>query len=103
MRDEETGDPEPGSGSGKIQRAQARALMWEMEHNSRPSPKPLYRGSHLEPKGFQSWSEKKSVATHWAGKNNGKVYTVPKGTRGLRVEDYTNSAFDAEKEWVLKT
>lgn len=101
MRDEEEGAPEPGNGSGKMMRAMARALLWEINHKARPSPKPLFRGSHQDPKGMQSWSEKKSVAELWARKNNGQVFALPKGTKGLRCEDYGSSAFNDEKEWLV--
>jgi hypothetical protein len=52
--------------------------------------------------GPQSWSESKKVADLWASKKpGGRVFVLPKGSRGLRVLDYTTSAFDAEKEWVV--
>jgi hypothetical protein len=102
IMDEEQGAPMPGSGTGKIQRAMAGALLWEFEHHSRPSTHVLYRGSHVEPDGLQSWSERKKVADLWASKNHGRVFVRAKGTPGLRVMDYTHSAFDSEREWVLK-
>ncbi len=101
LRDEMEGDPLPGNGSGKMMRAQAGALLWEVRNNPRTTTKPLYRGSHVEPVGPQSWSESKKVAELWASKNKGRVFVLPKGSRGLRVLDYTTSAFDAEKEWVV--
>lgn len=99
--DEREHEPEPGSGTGKTLRAQARALLWELAHHARPSPIALHRGSHVEPNGIQSWSEKRRVASSWASRNGGRVFTLPKGTRGLRVLDYTSSAFDSEAEWVV--
>jgi len=102
IMDEEQGAPMPGSGTGKIQRAMAGALLWELEHHSRPSTHTLYRGSHVEPDGLESWSERKKVAELWASKRHGRVFVRAKGTPGLRVMDYTSSAFDSEREWVLK-
>ena len=101
MKDEADGAPWPGSGTGKVWRAQAAALRWELAHRARPSPRALHRGSHLEPDGPQSWSESLAVAKTWAAKNGGRVFSRPKGTRGLRVADYTTSAFDDEREWVV--
>ncbi len=103
IADEREREPEPGSGTGKILRAQARALLWELAHHARPSPVALHRGSHIEPNGIQSWSEKRRIASSWASRNGGRVFTLPKGTRGLRVLDYTSSAFDSEAEWVVDT
>lgn len=100
MADEVAGAPWPGSGGGKVRRQQARALLWELANGSRPSPGALYRGSHVEPIGVQSWSESRAVAARWAARNGGQVFELPRGARGLRVADYTASAFDAEREWV---
>lgn len=93
--------PQPGSGGGKIMRAQAEALAWELQHNARPSKGTLYRGSHVEPRGLQSWTSRKKVATLWAGRNHGRVWTLPKGTPGLRRLDYASTAFDEEAEWLV--
>lgn len=68
-----------------------------MQNAARTTTKPLYRGSHIEPAGPES----KKVAELWASKNKGRVFVLPKGSRGLRVLDYTTSAFDAEKEWAV--
>jgi len=100
LLDEQVGAPLPGSGTGKIMRARAGALLWELAHNARPATRVLYRGSHLEPDGPQSWSESRKVAELWASKNGGRVFTLPKGAPALRVMDYTSSAFDSEREWV---
>ncbi len=60
------------------------------------------RPPRFDPVGPQSWSESKKVADLWASKKpGGRVFVLPKGSRGLRVLDYTTSAFDAEKEWVV--
>lgn len=101
IKDELEGAPLPASGGGKIRRAQAGALLWELQNSARTTTKPLYRGSHIEPAGPQSWSESKKVAELWASKNKGRVFVLPKGSHGLRVLDYTTSAFDAEKEWMV--
>lgn len=101
--DEMQGAPPPASGSGKIQRAQAGALLRELQHAARPSPTPLYRGSHERPTGPQSWSSRRAVAAQWAGRNAGLVWALPRGVRGLRIADYTGSAFDAEREWIVWT
>lgn len=100
FRDEELGAPLPGSGSGKILRARAGALLWELAHNARPATRVLYRGSHLVPDGPQSWSESRKVAELWARKNGGRVFTRARGEPALRVADYTASAFESEREWV---
>mgnify|MGYP000405564302 CR=1 FL=1 len=100
LLDEELGAPLPGSGSGKIMRARAGALLWELAHNPRPATRVLYRGSHLTPEGPQSWSESRKVAELWASKNGGRVFVRAKGEPALRVLDYTTSAFDSEREWV---
>lgn len=101
INDELSGAPDPGSGNGKIMRMMARALLWELRHRSRPSPRSLYRGSHVDPVGIQSWSERRGVAREWARKNAGKVFVAPRGTMGLRVLDYATSAFDSEQEWIV--
>lgn len=91
----------PGSGSGKIRRAQAEALVWELANATTPSKGKLYRGSHVEPRWLQSWSSRKKVAERWAARNGGRVWELPRGTRGLRRLDYTTSAFDEEAEWLV--
>lgn len=101
--DERRGAPPPGSGSGKIRRAQAGALLWELDHHARPTPRPLYRGSHLEPQGEEAWSERRAVAKTWARKNSGRVFELPTGTLGLRVADYIENGLDAsEREWIVR-
>lgn len=95
------GAPWPGSGSGKIMRARAEALMWEIANNPTRSRSTLYRGSHVEPRGLQSWSSRRKVAERWAARNGGRVWKLPKGTPGLRRLDYTTSAFDHEAEWLV--
>ena len=99
FHDSRRGVPLPTSGSGKVLRARADALLWELEHAARSSPRPLYRGSHRRPSGVAPWSESRAVAEAWARKGAGVVYGVPKGTRGLRVADYLGS--DPEREWLV--
>lgn len=104
FEDERSGAPMPSSGTGKIRRAQAAALLWELDHRARPAPKPLYRGSHLDPIGEQAWSERKSVAGAWARRNAGRVFELPINTQGLRVADYIESELDAtEREWIVRS
>lgn len=100
MEDARTSAPLPGSGGGKQLRAQAEALMWELAHKSKPCPRTLYRGSHQEPHGPQAWTTLASYARTWAAKNGGRVFELPKGTRGLRIEDYISS-FAEEREWIV--
>ncbi len=99
MQDERERAQVPPSGSGKIQRAQAGALLWEMDHKSKPSP-PLFRGDHEDPRGAQPWTSVEAIAAKWAAKNGGQVFTRPAGTRGLRIADYLGS--DPEKEWIIR-
>lgn len=101
MHDEISGGPVGASGTAKVRRAQAGALLWELRHNAKRCPRPLYRGSHMEPKGVQSWTTLRKVAELWAAKNNGKVWEQPKGTKGLWTLEYTSSAFDSEREWLV--
>jgi hypothetical protein len=100
IRDEMVGHQHPGSGNGKKDRAAAGALLWEMQHNSKASPVPLYRGSHEAPTELQAWTTSRKYAEFWAGRNGGRVLTLPKGTRGIRTEDYI-PAFGFEKEWIV--
>ena len=93
----------PSSGSGKKMRAYAEALIEELERAG-PTGVRLYRGSHVEPRGWQSWSELESVAKAWAKKNGGQVWVMEAGAgRGLRVSDYVISQIDAEeREWIAQ-
>lgn len=100
--DERVNAPQPGNGTGKQWRAQAAALLYELKHNSRKSGRPLYRGSHVEPRGEQSWTTWLRTAQLWAGKNHGRVFELPAGTRGLRVKDYLVGD-DPEREWIVQT
>ncbi len=100
IADERVGAAQPRNGSGKQKRAQAAALIYEMQHNSTPARRPLYRGSHIEPRGEQSWTTSRKIAAFWAGKNNGRVFELPAGTRGLRIEDYFPDIMN-EKEWLV--
>lgn len=100
MEDERNGEPVPGSGSGKIYRKQAAALIWEIVNNSKLNNVKLFRGSHQLPSGVQEWSEKKSTAQKWANKNNGKVMEMEKGfARGIKINDYIRDDF--ERGWLV--
>ncbi len=101
LDDAAVGAPMPASGSGKIMRAQAEALAWEIAHAPRRSRGTLYRGSHVEPRGVQSWSSRRKVAERWAVKNGGRVWTLPPGTPGIRRTDYASTVFDEEAEWLV--
>lgn len=101
MADERQGAPLPGSGSGKQLRAKAAALLWELEHKSKASRYPLYRGSHEKPDGEEPWSTSEKVAKIWAAKNHGQIFTLPAGTKGLRIADYLGS--DVEREWIVSS
>ena len=102
IADERGNAPLPASGSGKQKRAQAAALIYEMTHNNTVSRKPLFRGSHETPRGEQSWTTSRKIAERWAAKNNGQVFDLPAGTRGLRIEDYFYDTMN-EKEWIIHT
>ena len=92
-----------GSGTQKIWRAQAGALNHELQTNAQSNPTALYRGSHEEPKGVNSWSESRAVANHWARKGSGQVFVARKGTvKGLRRQDYTGVGPANEKEWLVE-
>lgn len=97
--------PIPPSGSGKQGRAQAEALLWELDHHGIPNPVPLYRGSGMagdRPGGIFSWSEDRKVAKVFAKRYGGVVETFPAGTvKGLRLRDYTGDNF-GEKQWIVR-
>ena len=101
MDDELLGTEAPGSGSGKMMRAQAAALLWELRHSAIPTPTKLYRGSHQAPRGCQPWSESSRVAAIWSKKNGGQVWTLPKGTPGLPIYRYANVMDMNEREWIV--
>jgi len=93
--------PLPSSGSGKIARMRAEALLWEIKNESKLNSFVLYRGSHEYPTGLQSFSSNLKVAQKWADKNNGFIYVAPKKTvRGLRLTDYGKNTF-GEREWIV--
>lgn len=50
MQDEEAGVAMPSSGSGKIARARAVALLWEIEHKAKPAP-PCFGVPERRPRG----------------------------------------------------
>lgn len=97
---ERAGEPQPWSGSGKQMRAQAAALLWELAEKARPTPR-LWRGAEFEPGDeLQPWSERKSVARGFAGKQ-GQLYELPAGSaRGIRIADYIGDSM-MEHEWIL--
>ncbi len=100
LQDVRNGGPIPGSGTGKILRAQAEALLWEFRHAARRCPRPLYRGSHRDPGGVEAWSSRRKVAEAWARKGRGKVFRLPRGALGLRTLDYVPS-LPEENEWLV--
>jgi hypothetical protein len=104
MAAERAGEPEPWSGSGKQMRAQARALLHEIETNSRPNDRTLYRGDHREPGPHSEWSESRKVANHWARKGGGTVHVRKPGEgMGIRISDYINSQMnEGERGWILR-
>jgi 2'-5' RNA ligase len=100
-----TGAYTPGSGSGKQMRAQAEALLWELQYNSKPIPMSLYRGSGAKgdrPGNPFSWSEDRAIAKAFAKRYGGTVQVLPAGTaRGLRVRDYVGGMIE-EKQWIVR-
>lgn len=104
LSDEQAGAPEPGSGSGKQMRAQARALLHELETNSRLNDKTLYRGDHRDPEPHSEWSESRKVAETWARKGGGTVHVRKPGEgQGIRIADHISSQInDAERGWILR-
>jgi hypothetical protein len=92
----------PGSGSGKIMRAQATALLTEVLDNGEPAPT-LYRGASIPPEQDPSpllgWTSKKSVAVAFAKKNNGEVYTL-EGATGLDTSKIKAHGM-GEAEWIV--
>jgi hypothetical protein len=111
LLDELARAPQPASGTGKIERARARALLRELSEFPKASPV-LYRGSHIDPFSavgasdvLTSWTARRKVAENWAERNGGTVWILPKGTASLRVADYLpNCEIDnLEKEWVVNT
>jgi hypothetical protein len=104
MADEQAGAPEPGSGSGKQMRAQARALLHEIETNGKPNPKPLYRGDQRQPGPYSEWSEKRSIAAGFAKRYGGEVHVKAPGEgHGIRIADHINSQMNqAEAGWILR-
>lgn len=96
------GESIPGSGSGKIMRAQATALLTEVLDNAEPAPT-LYRGASIPPEQDPSpllgWTSKKSVAQAFAKKNNGEVYTL-EGASGLNTSGIKAHGM-GEAEWIV--
>ena len=101
MADEEAGAPQPGSGNGKQRRAQAAALLQELDR-APTNPVRLYRGTTGDRPGTaQSWSSDRKVAEHWAGLGGGQVQTMEPGSaKALRMGDYVND--DVEKQWIAR-
>lgn len=94
------GAPIPGSGSGKQMRAQAEALLWELEHNTVTVPVDLYRGSGKQgdrPGKPFSWSEDIEIAKQFAKRYGGKVTKLPAGTaKGIKAGNFME-----EKQWIV--
>lgn len=86
-------------------RAQAEALLKELQENPKTNTKALYRGSHQKPGQLTAWSENRSVANGWVRKGGGVLWTLPPGTaRGIRVADHIDSSMDQmEKEWLVQS
>jgi len=99
MQDEEAGVAMPSSGSGKIARARAAALLWEIEHKAKPAP-PLFRGAREASKGWRPWTCSRRTAARWAARHGGQVYTSAEGQVGLRISDYLGE--DPEREWISR-
>ena len=99
-QDEIDGLPLPPSGSGKMLREQAKALLNEVIENGEPAPD-LYRGDNISPQENNSallgWSSDKSVAEKWAKTHSGEVFTLS-GATGLKLSRLTS---DPESEWVV--
>ena len=99
------GAPIPANGTGKRFRAEAEALLKELRSRSKASSVPLYRGHPLDPKGRGplGWTTKRSVAKRFADRYGGKVWELPKGTKGLRIKDYIQTTMnDLESEWIVQ-
>ena len=98
------GAPIPANGTGKRFRAEAEALIKELKSSSVPSKVALYRGHPKDPHGAGplGWTTKRSVAERFAKQYGGKVWELPKGTKGLRIKDYIQTALDdLESEWIV--
>lgn len=105
MHDELQGAAQPGSGSGKIKRAQAAALLKEINENGKPTPK-LYRGAtnHRPLDNIpESWSENRATANRFAKMGKGTVEVLPAGAgRGIRMADYIKAGLDEyERQWLV--
>jgi hypothetical protein len=98
MRDEIEGAPMPPSGSGRRYREMGEALLWALSYRSRVSRSRLYRGAHVMPQGWNSWTSDIRVARAWAKKSGGQLWTLPVRTRGLCVADF---AKDYEHQWIV--
>jgi hypothetical protein len=107
MRDEREGADFPSNGTGKKWRAQAAALLQELQSNARSSRLPLYRGAAIDPfgRGPFGWTTNRKVAERFAEKVGGKVYELPKGTRGLEINFYLGKhhSYASENEWIVDT
>jgi len=94
-----------GSGTAKIGRAQAKALLQEVIHNGVDAPT-LYRGDNKDPKDNSSpllgWTSDKKVAQKWAKKRGGQVFTL-KGAKGISLNDVpgVKNVTAYEKEWIV--
>ncbi len=100
MQDEESGAAMPGSGSGKIARARAAALLWELRHKAKLAP-PLFRGAREASKGWRPWTCSRRTAERWATRRDGQVYTSGEGQVGIQISDYLGE--DPEHEWISRS
>jgi hypothetical protein len=97
------GKPEPDSGTGKISRARAEALLKHVQDNSKPAPT-LYRGSSIPPEDDPSmllgWTSDKKVAQEFAKKYNGKVHTL-ENAKGVETASIPGVWGMGESEWIV--
>jgi len=97
------GDPEPNSGTGKISRARAVALLKHVREKSRPAPT-LYRGASIPPEQDPSmllgWTSDKKVAQAFAKKYKGNVYTL-KDAEGIDTSNIPGVLSMGESEWIV--
>ena len=106
MGDEIAGAGPPMGGTGKIARAQAKALLTEVRYHGRTNPRMLYRGERsesLDPVIPSTWSEKPHIGRQFARDYGGQVSKAPKGTvKGVRMADHVRSGLDErEQQWLV--
>jgi hypothetical protein len=106
MQQEISGVPYEGSANGARMRAQAAALLREIDTAGRPNDRDLFRGPRTQeaPDMPTSWSESRKVAEGFAKKRNKPIETVKKGqAKGIRMADYIDSGLnESERQWLIK-